>query len=425
MARRMFARLGLLIGVGVLVGWLATPALADWKLNGTSGASVAYNQGMTFDQAHGNFFFDGVSSTVNSAVYRTTSALSRTASNTAVIPTDPQANPQGYNHAGDLSFDPVNVSITDTGRTRVLLPLECYYPDRTPSNTCGSGAFGVVDPTTLSFLYYVKLWTPQIQKAMWDEITPDGRWIFTSAGTHLLAYNAADINKQRADYQLQGVWGGLGGKDLGAVLATSNVSGAAFYVVSGVPRLFLALNLGTSFQVVSYGIGAASDGTPVLLSSTPTVETSLNQSSSNNEPEGLAVTDLVNGSYPLGSVLHWQMLPSIKLSSRILNYTASSGASSGSSLAARCTVPNLKNHTLKQARNLLGAAHCSLGTVRAKQTSRTRRGKVIAQHPKPGARLAARSRVSVVVGIHLARRLVAEQPTLSGDQESRKRRADR
>jgi PASTA domain len=425
MARRMFARLGLLIGVGVPVGWLATPALADWKLNSTSRASVAYNQGMTFDQAHGNFFFDGVSSTSNSAVYRTTSALSRTASNTAVIPTDPQANPQGYNHAGDLSFDPVNVSITDTGKTRVLLPLECYYPDRTPSNTCGSGAFGVVDPTTLSFLYYVKLWTPQIQKAMWDEITPDGHWIFTSAGTHLLAYNAADINKQRADYQLQGVWGGLGGKDLGAVLATSNVSGAAFYVVSGVPRLFLALNLGTSFQVVSYGIGAASDGTPVLLSSTPTVETSLNQSSSNNEPEGLAVTDLVNGSYPLGSVLHWQMLPSIKLSSRILNYAASSGASSGSSLAARCTVPNLKNHTLKQARNLLGAAHCSLGTVRAKQTSRTRRGKVIAQHPKPGARLAARSRVSVVVGIHLARRLVAEQPTLSGDQESRKRRADR
>jgi hypothetical protein len=425
MARRMFARLGLLIGVGVLVGWLATPALADWKLNSTSGASVAYNQGMTFDQAHGNFFFDGVSSTSNSAVYRTTSALSRTASNTAVIPTDPQANPQGYNHAGDLSFDPVNVSITDTGKTRVLLPLECYYPDRTPSNTCGSGAFGVVDPTTLSFLYYVKLWTPQIQKAMWDEITPDGHWIFTSAGTHLLAYNAADINKQRADYQLQGVWGGLGGKDLGAVLATSNVSGAAFYVVSGVPRLFLALNLGTSFQVVSYGIGAASDGTPVLLSSTPTVETSLNQSSSNNEPEGLAVTDLFNGSYPLGGVLHWQMLPSIKLSSRILNYTASSGASSGSSLAARCTVPNLKNHTLKQARNLLGAAHCSLGTVRAKQTSRTRRGKVIAQHPKPGARLAARSRVSVVVGIHLARRLVAEQPTLSRDQESRKRRADR
>lgn len=425
MARRMFARLGLLIGVGVLVGWLATPALADWGLNSTSGASVAYNQGMTFDQAHGNFFFDGVSSTSNSAVYRTTSALSRTASNTAVIPTDPQANPQGYNHAGDLSFDPVNVSITDTGKTRVLLPLECYYPDRTPSNTCGSGAFGVVDPTTLSFLYYVKLWTPQIQKAMWDEITPDGHWIFTSAGTHLLAYNAADINKQRADYQLQGVWGGLGGKDLGAVLATSNVSGAAFYVVSGVPRLFLALNLGTSFQVVSYGIGAASDGTPVLLSSTPTVETSLNQSSSNNEPEGLAVTDLFNGSYPLGSVLHWQMLPSIKLSSRILNYTASSGASSGSSLAARCTVPNLKNHTLKQARNLLGAAHCSLGTVRAKQTSRTRRGKVIAQHPKPGARLAARSRVSVVVGIHLARRLVAEQPTLSRDQESRKRRADR
>src|SRR5436305_6775757 len=240
MARCMVARLGLLTLVAALAGWLATPALAlaGWTLNGTSTTSVAYNQGIAFDQGLGNFFFDGVSSTSNSALYRTNSGLSQTASNPAVIPTDPQGNPQGYNHAGDLSFDATNVSITATGTPRVLLPLECYYPSATPSNTCGSGAFGVVDPTTLSFLYYVKLWTPQIQKAMWDEITPDGHWIFTSAGTHLLAYNAADINKQRADYQLQGVWGGLGGKDLGAVLATSNVSGAAFYVVSGVPRLF-------------------------------------------------------------------------------------------------------------------------------------------------------------------------------------------
>jgi hypothetical protein len=76
----------------------------------------------------------------------------------------------------DLTFDAKSVSSTDTGKPRALLPLECYYPN-SDGNTCGSGAFGVVDPTNLEFLYYVRLWTGQIQKAMSDEISPDGRWI--------------------------------------------------------------------------------------------------------------------------------------------------------------------------------------------------------------------------------------------------------
>jgi hypothetical protein len=320
MARWILARLGPLVIVGGLAGSLAAPALADWQLNSTRTASVAYNQGITFDPTAGNFYLDGVSSTSNSALYRTDSALARTGSNTAVIP----PTKEGYNHVGDLSFDSVNVSITEPGKPRVLLPLECYYPSSSPSNTCGSGAFGVVDPATLGFLYYVKLWTPQIQKAMWDEISPDGRWIWTSSGTHLLAYNAADVNQQRADNQRARIWGGLGGKDLGSVLATADVTGAAFY--GG--RLFLALNRETSFQVVSYGIGSASDGTPDLLSTTPTIEITVNKSSSNNESEGLAVTAAFNGSNPLGGVLHWQMLPSIKLYSRILNYAPGAGASS-------------------------------------------------------------------------------------------------
>ncbi len=185
MARWVLIRLGSMVIVGVLAGWLAAPALAGWTLSSTSTASVAYNQGITFDsqtvgQTARSFFFDGVSSTSNSALYRTDSRLSRTASNTAVIP----PTKEGYNHAGDPSFDP--------SESRVLVPLECYYPNSSPSNTCSSSAFGVVDPGTLAFLYYVKLWTPQIQKAMWDEITPDGQWIFTSSGTHLLAYKAAD-----------------------------------------------------------------------------------------------------------------------------------------------------------------------------------------------------------------------------------------
>lgn len=318
MGRRMFARLGLLAVVGVLMGWQAAPAFASWSLTSTRTASVAYNEGVAFDPALGNFFFAGVDSPTNSGLYRTTAGLSLQAANTAVIP----PTKQGYNHVGDLSFDATNVSSTDPGKPRVLLPLECYYPN-SGGNTCGSGAIGVVDPGTLAFLYYVRLWTGQIQKAMWDEISPDGRWIWTSSGTHLLAYNAAEVNQTTADNQLAGVWGGISGKDLGAVLPTGSVTGGAFYTdpVSGVPRLLLSLDRGTYFQVVSYGVGTASDGSPILLSPTPSTELTVTQSSSNDEPEGLATTGFFNGSYPLGGVLHWQMLPSIKLYSRILNYT--------------------------------------------------------------------------------------------------------
>ena len=68
------------------MGWQASPAFAGWKLSSTCTASVAYNQGVAFDQALGNFFFVGVDSTTNSALYRTDSGLSVQAANPAVIP---------------------------------------------------------------------------------------------------------------------------------------------------------------------------------------------------------------------------------------------------------------------------------------------------------------------------------------------------
>ena len=36
-----------------------------------------------------------------------------------------------------------------------MLPLECFTPG--VGNTCGTGSFGVADPATLDFRYYVKL----------------------------------------------------------------------------------------------------------------------------------------------------------------------------------------------------------------------------------------------------------------------------
>ena len=75
----------------------------------------------------------------------------------------------------------------------MILPLECYDPGA-GQNTCGTGAFGVADPATLAFRYYVKLDPAEIPKAMWAETSPDGRLIWTSSGDDLLAYRSSDVS---------------------------------------------------------------------------------------------------------------------------------------------------------------------------------------------------------------------------------------
>jgi hypothetical protein len=318
MGRRL-SRCGVAVVLAVVV-WSPAPALAAWQLTGTTYTSIAYNQGMAFDRTPGVFFFDGVSSTTNSGLYRTDGALSLQAARLFVIP--PTA--EGYNHAGDLSFDPrtPGPSASADGAHlagRLLLPLECYYPSN-GGNTCGSGAFGVADPSSLQFLYYVNLDRTQIQKAMWDEISPDGRWIWTSSGADLLAYSAAGVNPVVAAHQRAGTAGGIVGKDLGAVLPSPNVTGATFGTDGSSRRLFLSLNLESSFEVISYQTGVAADGTPTIVNPTPQVEITVPKSFNDNEPEGLAITGSRGGAYPLGGALHWQMLPAIPLWSSILNY---------------------------------------------------------------------------------------------------------
>jgi hypothetical protein len=291
--------------------WSASPAWAGWHLSATTTASIAYNQGIAFDPRRGVFFLDGVTSRTNSGLYRTNTNLAIAAANGAVIP----ATREGYNHIGDLSFDSV--------RRRVLLPLECYYPGA-GGNTSGRGAIGVADPVTLRLLYYVNLDRAQIKKAMWSEISPDGRWIWTSSRRHLLVYPAAAVNPDTAHRQRAGVGRGILGRDLGAVLPTGGVTGAAFYqdAFSPTPRLLLALNRGRYSEVVSYQTASARDGRPKLLSTRPVTEITVPRSPSDNESEGLAVTagSMLN---PLGGVLHWLMLPAITASSvytRILSY---------------------------------------------------------------------------------------------------------
>jgi hypothetical protein len=301
MLRTISARLGPILLVVALIGSLAPSALV-WRLASTSTASIAHNQGITFDQGAANSWFTGTLSTANTGLDRANARLSQAAANSAVIP----ANKPGYNHAGDLTFDPKSASNDATrGQSRVLLPLECYCPNRSPSNTCGTGGIAVADRVSLKARYYGDL--AGIAKAMWAEITPDSKWILTSTGTQLLVYDAAQITTTAAGETISPA------ATLNVVLPSGNVPGAAFYQ----NRLFLSLDLGTSFKVVSYDMGA-DFRSPTGSATTEITET---RSSSNNEPEGLAVTTPVLGSYPLGGALHWQMLPSIPLYSRILNYT--------------------------------------------------------------------------------------------------------
>jgi hypothetical protein len=327
MMRRILSGL-LLLAVAAAPSWYAAPAAADWRLSNTTFASILYNQGITFDQARGDFFLDGVISPSNSGLYRTNSDLSLTAANFNIIP----GTPEGYNHAGDLSFDLL--------RRRVLLPLECYEPAN-GGNTCGVGAIGVADPSTLRFLYYVNLAPTQIAKAMWVEASPDGRWIWTSSGTHLLVYRASEVNPKVARRQRAGTIGGIVGDDLGAVLPTDSVTGASFYTepFTHTRHLLLALNRGTYAEIVSYELGQRR-GTPRLISHAPTSLITVPQSFFDHESEGVAITRPLNLSTPLGGVLHWQMLPVItllSLYSRILSYSPSADDAHGAAGQARST----------------------------------------------------------------------------------------
>jgi hypothetical protein len=62
-----------------------------------------------------------------------------------------------------------------------------------------------------------------------------------------------------------------------------------------------------------------------------------------------------------------------------------------------CLVPRVVRHTLASARALVARAHCVLGAVRRRPSSRVARGRVIAQSPVPGARAPRGAAVAVVV----------------------------
>jgi len=182
-------RLTLGLGAALLVVLASAPSAAAnrqgrWLLTGASSVPNTYWQGLASDPPDENLYFVGVFE----GLWRTTPSLRQTAGVANAIPPAVTAT-EGYNHIGDPTWNPGEGG-------RLILPLECFSP--TAGNTCGTGAFGVADPATLAFRYYVKLDPAQIAKAMWAETSPNGALIWTSSGDDLLAYRSSDVSAANA-----------------------------------------------------------------------------------------------------------------------------------------------------------------------------------------------------------------------------------
>ena len=245
-------------------------AAGDFTLVGHSHMPLEYYQGVTHDD-EGNVYFDGPFR----GLYRTDTNLREEARNGDVIDPAAQSDP-GFNHIGDITFD-------EAEGGRVILPLECYQPGANPSNTCGIGGFGVADPDSLAWKYWVKLDPSDIPKAMWAEVSPDGKLIWTSSGRDLLAYNASDV--VRANAQPAGPAIRPARRLVGAVPA-HGITGAVFVGA----RLFVAGQDGARFQVTSID----------LTSGVGRLEI---EETINGESEGL---DTFRGQ---GGGFHWMVMP--------------------------------------------------------------------------------------------------------------------
>jgi hypothetical protein len=317
----------------------AAPALAAdpglWKESGRSSVPLYYYQGVSSDPQK-NLYFDGV----YFGLYKTDSQLNQLAGHNDEIPADVHLR-EGYDHMGDLSWDP-----SEGGR--VLLPLECYYPypgAPNSGNTCGfgtngqpepgTGSFGVADPKTLDWRYYVKLDERDIPKAMWVEVSPDGKLAWTSAGKDLLAYSTADIkpaNAAPAGPKIRPV------ERLAGAVPPSGITGAAF---EG-ERLLVAGQDGGPFQVWSIDL---TTGARVLQIERAIV----------GESEGIDTVDA------LGGHLHWliqpyneQDVPTYGVTNgTLLHFVPSPTGGGGSSQPAPCCAPGPQQPSGPNAPNTL------------------------------------------------------------------------
>ena len=241
-----------------------------WKLAKARSIPIAYSQGVT---AAGSSAFAFSS---NQIIFSTTRTLRQRRENTQILPAD-VVSAEGYDHIGDLTYDRAEGG-------RLLLPLECYRFDApNGGNHCGTGSIGVASPSTLDWRYYVKLDPRDIKKAMWAEISPDGRSLWTQAGSVLLRYDAREIKRANAAPT---------GKVLRPVqrlrnaLPPGQMTGATFVG----DRLFVATQPRGSMRVFSIDLRTGKRRLEI-------------ERDIRGESEGLATLSTAGGT------LHWQIAP--------------------------------------------------------------------------------------------------------------------
>jgi len=243
-----------------------------WLRPGGSASPDDYRQGLASDPSDSQLFFIGPFQ----GLRQTSPQLVQTAGVDKAIPTALRQS-VGYNHIGDPTW-------LDGEGGRVVLPMECYNPAQDPSNTCGKGAFGIADPQTLAFRYYVQLDPKFIPKAMWAETSPNGKLIWTSSGNDLIAYSASQVTQANAapsGPELKPV------KTLAGAVPPSGVTGAVFRH----GQLLLAGSQDHDYQV--WAVNTKTGDRKLKL-----------EQHFCGESEGL---DLFSG---LGGRLHWIIAPS-------------------------------------------------------------------------------------------------------------------
>jgi uncharacterized repeat protein (TIGR01451 family) len=64
----------------------------------------------------------------------------------------------------------------------------------------------------------------------------------------------------------------------------------------------------------------------------------------------------------------------------------------------KCVVPKVVGKKLAAAKKRIKKAHCSVGKIKHKHAAKSKRGKVLAQSPKPGRKLKNHAKVNLTVG---------------------------